>query len=559
MMNRSGNIRLLTLGVLATVAAAAPASASDKQDFETCDGRIDPGKQDDGMRGLAGTQRFRSSDTTAGDVDACTRALASPRLLPTQSLRRAHLLRARAAAYLSAGNAAVALADIDAAEAATAPLAADRFYQRSMGVSLTLLRALAHVQAGDTAAALPLARSAIAARPYSVQIQQVGTEILHAARTPGSNTPSPWLPLTRLDPDLAATALIKEAEIGNYPGVLALATTTTPKWPAAPVGPMAFVVRSPEASALMSAMLMSLHVAYARAATGDATGAKNGLAQVRAKVAAALRPADAPAAASDKTPPLAALPPMASSLIENLNKYIDARARQIDARVAVTEKRPMDALTALVAAPMPRDAATVELLRALKTALPAKEAALVPDLTQFEADFARGRRPQAGTLAAAILIAPETPRAVLDYGRARPKILGALIGDIGTGLLGGLLGGTSRAGGFRSTDNPDGTIRVEFIGNTPSAALVQEMTLLRAAEVTRAAGKPAFVITGRTDYARRLARMQYGSEISSTPTGFKTELTIRCVDAAAEENRALDAVTVIDTLGPLYYEEKKAG
>lgn len=119
-----------------------------------------------------------------------------------------------------------------------------------------------------------------------------------------------------------------------------------------------------------------------------------------------------------------------------------------------------------------------------------------------------------------------------------------------------LLGGISRTDGFRSTSNPDGTIKVEFIGNTPSATLVQEMTLLRAAEVARAAGKPAFVITERKDFARSMVRSQYGSEISRTPAGFKSELTIRPVDAGADPQRGLDAVGIIDALGPLYYQEK---
>jgi hypothetical protein len=133
--------------------------------------------------------------------------------------------------------------------------------------------------------------------------------------------------------------------------------------------------------------------------------------------------------------------------------------------------------------------------------------------------------------------------------------MGALVGaafSMGTSLLGGV----SRTDGFRSTNNPDGTITVEFIGNTPSATLIQEMTLLRAAEVARAAGRPAFVIAKRKDYTRSLVRTQYGAQISSTPTGYKSELTIRPVAAGAEPGRALDAVAIIDQLGPLYYQEK---
>ena len=92
----------------------------------------------------------------------------------------------------------------------------------------------------------------------------------------------------------------------------------------------------------------------------------------------------------------------------------------------------------------------------------------------------------------------------------------------------------------------------------PSAALVEEMTLLRAAEVMRAAGKTNFVIVERKDYSRRLVSSQYGVETSSVPTGFKTELVIRPIDAAADATGALDAVAIIDALGPLYYEAQPA-
>src|SRR3712207_417072 len=93
---------LLALGVV----AAAPAQASDKKDFEACDGRVHPAKQSDGMRGEAPQGMFPRTSSPNLTIAACTRALASPRLLPGQSLRRAHLLRARAAAQLQAGETA---------------------------------------------------------------------------------------------------------------------------------------------------------------------------------------------------------------------------------------------------------------------------------------------------------------------------------------------------------------------------------------------------------------------------------------------------------------------
>lgn len=533
---------VINAALVAGALAATPALANEKRDFEWCDGLPHPGKQDDGMRGQIGSGALRFAPVAEGQLSACTRALASPRLLPTQTLRRAHLLRARAATYLREGNTTAALADLDAAQESTRALANDRFFGRSMGVSFTLLRALARAMNDDAAGAATLARDAMQARPYAVEVQQVGATILQFNRTPGSETP--FAALMRLEPEAGTLALLREAEAGNYAAVVRMRAGVTPDWPNERLAPFAIAVNAPEAGRLLGTMLTSLDVAYARAATGDPAGARRDLAEVRTRVAA-LQPLPSTQGSVQVADPAAAL-----------TGFIDARARQIDARIAVAEGRTDAAIAALVAAPMPRNAATVELLTALKTALPADKAALVPDIAPFTAAAAEARKATLKRAIPAALIVPETPRAVIDYDRARPNILGAMVGaalSMGTSLLGGV----ERTNGFRSTTNADGTVSVEFLGNTPSPSLVQEMTLLRAAEVTRAASKPAFTIVKRQDFSRRLTQTQYGREISSTPTGFKTILTIRYVDPAADPARALDPVRVIDALGPLYYEEKK--
>ena len=551
---------VLMAGLAMATLGAGVAHADDKADFERCDGRQHPGKQPDGLRGPVGSTPFRmvGDDHDAQTIAACTNALASPRLLPTQTLRRVHLLRARAAARLHADDPAGAVADLDAADASAGALAQDRFYQRSMGVSLTLLRALAAARTGDVAAAAPLARKAIAARPYALQVQQVAATILQfdAGGTPGE--------LLRLDPDAATEMLVREAQAGNVARVAALAPTVAVAWPTEPLPPLALALRSPDSDRLLAAMLVSHHIAYARAATDDVAGAKAMLVEVRERMAAAL-PAPAATPAPAAAPPAtgkdaekvgAGLSALATGILERLGEFSDRYARRTEARIAVAEKRPDDALAIMKATELPADAVTAELMTAVKAALPADKAAAVGSFQAVEADAGKARRD--GLLAAIPLamVAPETPRSVVDYDRARPNILGALIGgalSMGTSLLGGI----SRTDGFRSTPNADGTVMVEFIGNTPSQTLVQEMTLLRAAEVAKAAGKPAFVIVKRKDYMRRLVQTQYGREISSTPTGYKTELTIRAVDKGADPTRALDATGVIDALGPLYYEEKK--
>jgi len=543
-------IGMVSALALAVSLAGQASAASDKQDFVTCDGRMQPGRQDDGMRGAASQGPYGMILADRADVvGACTRALMNPRLLPTQTLRRAHLLRARAAAHLRKDSVAEALADLDQAEAATTGLTGDRFYRRSMKVSLELLRALAYAKSGRIQDAVPLVRAAIDARPYSLAVQRVGADILQLARPIGRPSASPWTATIRLEPDARVKAMKAEVEVGNLQGILALRPGLTLVWPDKPLGPLAMAAQTPDAARLLTGVVVSLDVAYARAATGDAVGAARDVADVRARLVNALaKPAPVPGREKGASVELT------SPLNEMLGQYVDKRARLIDARIALAGPRPADALPLLVNTSIPTDALGLEFLSALKARISVKDAAQLPDESAFAASIGKKRIAALSNDIPIALLAPETSRVVIDYEKARPNILGALAGaafSMGTSLLGGI----ARTDGFRSTANADGTTKVEFIGNTPSEALVQEMTLLRAAEITRTAKKTAFAIVDRTDYARTLTTTRGGMEISRVPTGFKTELTIRFVDAATETG-AFDATAVIDALGPFYYEER---
>ena len=135
-------------------------------------------------------------------------------------------------------------------------------------------------------------------------------------------------------------------------------------------------------------------------------------------------------------------------------------------------------------------------------------------------------------------------------------MLAAVVGAAFT-LGANLLSAIPKTQGFKETANPDGTIVVEYTGSTPSAPMVQEMTLLRAAELARAANKPGFAIVARDDYMRYLTQTQYGATISCTPTGHKTVMTIRLLDTPETARaRGFEAASVIDRLGALYYEDK---
>lgn len=211
MFARAG-LTALALGI------AVPAYAGVSEDFSECDGLKKPKGSDDGMRGEATfpSYSFGGRDAPSLTLAACNRALQSGKLLPQQTLRRAHMMRARAAAKLQLGDAVGALADLDAAQEAAKAYAGDFFYSRSMGVSLDLLRALALNETGDRKAALALAETAAAKRTYALEVQRVAG-MLRAANGDKPADPAIWQGLARIDP--ATRGMF--SQLASKPGDLA--------------------------------------------------------------------------------------------------------------------------------------------------------------------------------------------------------------------------------------------------------------------------------------------------------------------------------------------------
>ena len=81
----------------------------------------------------------------------------------------------------------------------------------------------------------------------------------------------------------------------------------------------------------------------------------------------------------------------------------------------------------------------------------------------------------------------------------------------------------------------------------------RELGRLALAELAQKAAKPQFAIVSRNDYTRFQTMRQYNVEISRTPIGYKSELTIRFLDGQENIPAAFDTLKIIDDLGPLYY------
>ncbi|WP_375392143.1 hypothetical protein [uncultured Sphingomonas sp.] len=301
-----------------------------------------------------------------------------------------------------------------------------------------------------------------------------------------------------------------------------------------------FLDANADANTLITSMLDGAAAGYALAATGQPAAARALLTDTETKLEAALTPA------ADKTGVAQPPSPIAGPLREAWR-----RARLLaDARIAVADGRPTEALKALIGTELPVGAAGVELLTALQAALPASERALAPDSAVLAAKLTARREAEQLDVAALrrAMPLPETSGNIADYEGA------------GNRFLAGLFVAGGATDGFRSkTDAATGITTVAFVGKASSGPAVEELTLLRAADLARQAGKRGLLIVGRRDYAQTLTMTRMGIPLSSTPADYKTELDVRFVDPAAlpadlapERARVLDADQVYAALAPIY-------
>lgn len=536
---------------IALLSSAAPVLAG-KSDFENCDGLRAPSRKGSGMappkngNGFASFIPGRGSNFAQIRITACSAALQDPLLLPEHGLRRSYLLESRALAKLEQGDAAGALEDLDSADTAVGSLANDPMFNRSMGISLKLARAVVLQAKGDRASARKLATEAAASRPYSVSIQTLAALIAQRARDigPGVQTASPFEALTRLNPEAVTLQFNTDIEAGRFATAAALYSRLKPAFPKSYANALQLAYLAGDARTLAQSVLLNSTAAYAFAATGKTDRAREILSDTKERLTLALATAK----------PQGNVPAGVNALAEPLNNLLERWSKLTEARIAVASGKPTEAIQSLVGLSIPVHAASVELLTALRTSLPEAQRNLAPDPSGLAEKLDIKRKEESIDVAALrrAIPVPETDRSLTDYQQAGPAIMKVLFGA-----------GFSNDGFKSEDDQATGITTIEYVGQTNSGPVVEEMTLLRAADLARQRGKSAMLIVERKDYSRTLTTYRSNIPISSRPAGYKTELKVRFVDPttlpagiAPERERLLDANLVYSNLAPIYLGTK---
>jgi hypothetical protein len=551
------------LSALALV-IAAPAYARDlpPTHFQDCDGYFAPNSHSDGLRSastllLTFGVPARPVPLVIGrsGIHACDTALADPALLETYWMRHVTLLRARAIHKLAAGDDAGALDDVAKARAAMKD-DPDPLVRRSLGLGLDLVRAYALAKTGHRDEARQIVNAILAERPYS---RHVGLAVVAVTGNEGlqANDFAILKTLGRLDPRFVDAMFELAFDQRRFDEAIRLHPHIAAPVKGIDVGrdkeETAYQEARRDSQTLLNKAERRARLAYALAATGRAAQARTELAAAKALVAAnVVTPAPAPGEKEDRKVReararanlVAAADRQAGAAVAKWEKLVEWRIGLDgpDADKIIPELNPNG---------LSLNGAHVDLLSTANRKRPSAD---------LEAT--------AKTLAARIAEPPDdrtTEAKILFEGMPPLEVRKTINGYQASHTLFAILwGGIS---GFKTIGDPKtGKATVEYLGEKSSSTVVEEMALLRAADLARQTGHSGFVITGRRDYHREIV-IGYGRGAGpGSDDGFSTQLDVEFVDLAslppkftALPWRALAAEEVVNALGPVYAAPKPAG
>jgi hypothetical protein len=522
---------------------AGPVMAGEPSDWVRCDGlakpenvgvtlsRLVPAIMTAGLMGLPEASREAPAAQGEAGVKACDTVLADP-LLDKYWARKVNLLKARALHHIEAGDLETALADLTATHAAAAGNVDDATYARSLGASTQLFEAAAQIKKERFDEASALAIKAADARPYSLEVGLAAVRILDVDPRWSPEEDRVLSRVAALEPDMRGARARSREWGGQYAGAAedwrGLADST-----ASSIGD----VRLPAGYSLPAASgdpIFTARAALAFARAGKNAEAAEMIARFKADPVATPPQLDAKAKLADRMANLQA------QLRANQAKSAQRFITVAQAWMQVNDGKLDEARATLATLnnELPATPATLELMQKLKPPTPAGMVSLDPPgaaqmdtlISSTRADGVKRLDP--ASFAKAL---PPLERADRSYSKQAVWF---------------------KPNGFKDKKTADGKgASIEFSGALSTHAAVEEMMLLRAAQLTREAGKAGFVVRKRADYQQYMVQTMYGSEISRSANGFKTTAEVEFVDlpaTGAADSSILDANKVWNDLSPIY-------
>ncbi len=487
-------------------------------------------------------------------IQACNKALAD--LSPSYLVRRVSLLRARAAHKIEANDIEGAISDLDAADA-VGKTVSDPFFDRSFKLGVSLVRAFALGAKGDLTTATSEAASAHDLRPYSPEIARA------AVLASGEQLGDPVAlrlqqDMAKLWPEMINDLFLNSLRSGDYSEALKLYPQLTP--PQKPMDgfydDMSELEHDLENKRLAQAFwaTMTGAVAYVCASQNQPEVARQYIASAAARLKAA----------TQDPPPL---PPNANHDAERrrtlsinysvrMNAEISPLISQwrdaVEQRLKIAQDGGETYLNQSNGKSGMRDWMGLDVLNAL-TAGHAERRELVAQAAALKRDL---EKPRFGSREVKALLESlpdaETPERRPAYRQAGKNLLIQRV--------------VEDALGYQDIGpDPNGVRTVRMRGNSSTAPILEEMALLRAAELVRASGGRGFIILGRRITQFKTVTRQYGRIVRVDNMGYSAAFDILPVDPSALPRpynespwRVIDPEQVYEALAPIYIQTRSA-
>jgi len=548
------------------------ADASSEQ-YRGCDGYGAASSDGDGMTeiatvllifsppGYGNTARGTTTAGAAGTAD-CDAALAD---LPAKHwMRKVSLLRARAIHRLDSGDPNGAIADLDLA-AAAAKNADDPLYARSLGLSITLVRAFALRKAGDATGGEALALGAMARRPFNRQ-SIVSTLMAMGPDAPAADIEKVERILARLLPTEIDRLFVEALRSGRFQEAISLYPQLTPYREIGRVnitqGQQRERAMRDYATAVMFRASHAGAYAFALAATGKDQEAQAALAEARTQLTADTQPPPPPdpsLSRSEHARQEAFRGEETTNRVKiaaSATKILDVWIALVGVRQTIGQGKAADVLKTLQTQAGQKGWPELQLLDAILAKLPKSDKSSIATAQALKADWAKSiaaqREPSLETFFK-VLPEPETADRVPPYEPAKQP----LFRD--SGAYSDMFFNGYQQRGPRA----DGVTTVSVRGEHSTASMIEDMTLLRAADLARQAGKKGLIIVDRHDTQFTIGTEYYGTVVRTDPNGYETDLDVLFVDPSALPDkyreqgwRVIDVDEAYSALAPVYIKPK---